>query len=243
MCRNELSLPANMLHRLRLLSVISLLLISVLVGQEINLAGRVVNANNNPEDVKPLPIPPKGWYPYNDNPLNTRSPELYVSVAGLDPRDVVGWHISNTTPDYGTPGFAYQFSSRYSVNDDMTTFNLLSGFNKNEGYDPTIAGDPGYGVLLYRQKPEIDRELVAITDIYLSSTSTDSAHQDLWAISEFNPGVNAQGGLSAFPWAPEGTVFFYEFVPHKKAQELLAQQTSNVYHVYFGTKKKGSSTK
>jgi hypothetical protein len=58
-----------------------------------------------PGETVAMPLPPKGWY-------GERTPEIYVSVAGLDPVDAVGWRVSNTLP--GTPGFAYTFGGKYS---------------------------------------------------------------------------------------------------------------------------------
>ena len=171
----------------------------------------------NPGDIKPLPIPP------TDGPTGkwfaNLTPELYVSVAGLDPKDIPGWHTSNTTPDYGTCGFAWNFSSHYNGN------NLLLGFNKNEGYDPINSGDPGYGVSLY-----INGVLSAVTDMY--SLSSNSAQQDLWALPQYNPSVNGQGGLSAFPVVPKGTDVEYQFISHEEAQKLLSSVNPVLHQQY-----------
>lgn len=48
-----------------------------------------------------------------------------------------------------------------------------------------------------------------------------SSSQELWALERFNPQVNAQGGLSAFPAGAEGTTFEYVFLEHDAAQGLL----------------------
>ncbi len=165
----------------------------------------------------PMPIPPKGWYP--DGSGNPRVPELYISVAGLDPMDAVGWHISNTNPDYGTPGFAYTLGGKYTKIQGQASQYLFMGFNRNEGYDPILSADPGYGIELFMTPSGGTRTLVAITDI--NTTGARSARQDLWAASQFNPQQNVQGGLSAFPNGPEGTKFEYEFVTHDVAQKAL----------------------
>lgn len=175
----------------------------------------------NPGEEAAMPIPPRGWYP--DGSGNPRVPELYVSVAGLDPMDVPGWHESNTTPDYGTPGFAYTLGAKYTPIEGASQQFLFAGFNKNEGYDPTTSGDPGYGVALYMTEPGGSQQLVALTDIYM--TGAAAARQELWAIPRFNPQVNAQGGLSAFPAGPEGTQFAYVFLEHDAVQELLQGQS------------------
>ena len=54
-----------------------------------------------------MPVPPYEWFP--DGNGGYRVPELYSSVAGLSPMDAPGWHFSHTSPDWGTPGFAYTF--------------------------------------------------------------------------------------------------------------------------------------
>ena len=175
----------------------------------------------NPGQEAPMPIPPRGWYP--DGSGDPRVPELYVSVAGLDMMDVPGWHESNTTPDYGTPGFAYTLGAKYTPIEGASQEFLFVGFNKNEGYDPTTSGDPGYGVVLYMTEPGGTEELVAITDIYMTGAAT--ARQDLWAVPRFNPRVNAQDGLSAFPSGREGTEFVYVFQEHDQVQDLLQGRT------------------
>ncbi len=170
----------------------------------------------------PLPIPPKEWYLQpNGSP---RVPELYVSVANLNPLMAPGWHHSSFSnaygggggTDYGTPGFAYLFSSLYDeMNQGAGDYFLWAGFHKNEGYDPVVSGDPGYGVALY-----LNNELVAVMDLFLTSSTT--AHMDLWAQGRFNPGVNGQGGLSAYPNCREGGQFRYELIPHEDAQSLIS---------------------
>jgi hypothetical protein len=179
-----------------------------------------------PGQTAPMPIPPKGWYP--DASGNPRVPELYASVAGLDPTDAVGWHDSNTVPDYGTPGFAYTFGGKYANVPGQTSPYLFVGFNRNEGYDPILSADPGYGVELTMQTAGGARTLVAITDIH--PTGPRSARQDMWAAAQFNPGPNAQGGLSAFPNGPEGTTFAFELVTHDVAQAALQATGGPVLH-------------
>ncbi len=183
----------------------------------------------NPGQTVDLPIPPKGWYP--DGSGNPRVPELYVSVAGLDPMDVPGWHESYTTPDYGTPGFAFTFGSKYTPMPGADEDFLFVGFNTNEGYDPRLSQDPGYGVALYFQANGGTKELYAVTDLYVTSPNT--AAQDLWALPRFNPGINAQGGLSAFPNAAEGSgQFIYELITHQQAQLLLADLPDVIHQTY-----------
>lgn len=175
----------------------------------------------------PLPIPPKEWFLQGDG-VTPRVPELYVSVAGLNPLDAPGWHYSSydatyvgggIETDYGTPGFAYLFSSLYDeLGQGSGNYFLWGGFHKNEGYDPTVSGDPGYGVSLY-----IRDELVAVMDLYLVD-GEHTAQQDMWALARYNPQVNAQGGLSAFPNAQEGTPMRYELIPHDEAQRLIREQ-------------------
>jgi hypothetical protein len=171
-----------------------------------------------PGETVPMPIPPVGWY-------GDRAPELYISVAGLDPIDAVGWHVSNTVPDYGTPGFAYTFGGKYTTGSDPY---LFLGFNRNEGYDPILSADPGYGVELSMEPAGGGKTLVAITDI--ESTGPRSARQDLWAAPQFNPGPNAQGGLSAFPNGAQGTHFYYVLVTHDVAQAALQAVEGAVLH-------------
>ncbi len=181
----------------------------------------------NPGETAPMPMPPKGWYP--DATENPRVPELYISVAGLDPEDAVGWHDSNTVPDYGTPGFAYTLGGKYTTITGQAQPYLFVGFNRNEGYDPILSADPGYGIELYMQPSGGASTLVARTDI--TPLSPSSARQDLWAAPQFNPGPNAQGGLSAFPNGPEGTQFFFQLVTHAVAQAALGMQTTVLHSV------------
>lgn len=171
----------------------------------------------NPNDTKSLPMPPKGWY------TEGAVPELYASVAGIHPFDVVGWHKSRPK-DFGTPGFAYVIDGRYDLGTKMMWF----GFRKNEGYDPATSGDPGYGMAMY-----IDDELVAVTDMQLTGNG-DTAKQDLWAVSRFNPGICPQGGLMAGPVAREGQKVVYEFISHEEAQRLLSTK-SGVLHADIGS--------
>ena len=171
----------------------------------------------NPNDTKSLPMPPKGWY------TEGAVPELYASVAGIHPFDVVGWHKSRPK-DFGTPGFAYVIDGRYDLGTRMMWF----GFRKNEGYDPATSGDPGYGMAMY-----IDDELVAVTDMQLIGNG-DTARQDLWAVSRFNPGICPQGGLMAGPAAREGQKVVYEFISHEEAQRLLSTK-SGVLHTHVGS--------
>ena len=82
----------------------------------------------------PVPIPPYGWYAHSG--LEGTVPEMYVSVAGLDPLDAVGWHYSCmpacTTPgDLGVPQFAYNFASRVTKFSGKTW--ISAGFNRVEG--------------------------------------------------------------------------------------------------------------
>ncbi len=173
-------------------------------------------------ETKPLPIPPKDWFYYGVDG-DTKAPELYISVAGLDPMDVPGWHYSTLSPiDFGTTGFAYQFSTKYFRPSGQSTYYIMPGFNKNEGYDPWLAGDPGYGVALYQKDPGQNARLIAVTDLYLTSETT--AKQDLWATAGLNTFVDANGGLSAGPAAAEGTEFIYEFITHEAAQSILSSK-------------------
>ncbi len=178
----------------------------------------------NPEECKNLPCPPRDWYHVGPYP---RVPELYISVAGLDPMDVPGWHWSfSPERDYGTPGFAYKFDSKYQEVGN-NEYVVMPGFAKNEGYCPRTSGDPGYGVLLYRRKPpDYKKELVCITDMYIIDSTAAKAQQDMWALEGINCQVNAQQGLQAWPVEKEGVLFFYEFVTHKVAQEHLSQCTN-----------------
>ena len=184
-----------------------------------------------------MPVPPQGWFP--DATGNPRVPELYVSVANIDPLDVVGWHESCAFPqdltqsqfvqDYGTPGFAYTIGSKYSVFEGNGTF-LVGGLHKNEGYDPYTAGDPGYGIAVYIDEtgeipvngPTSNAQLVAVTD--MAQTGELTAHQDLWSLGLLNPRVNDQGGLSAFPTIRLGQTLYYELVTHDRAQQLIEEQ-------------------
>lgn len=140
-----------------------------------------------------LPIPPKDWWEFNFNDkLISAVPEVYSSVAGLNPLDAPGWKHSSWSPkynggvqskDFGTPGFAYVFSSLFGRNDDGfdLTKTLFSGFHTNEGYDPLVSGDPGYGCAFY-----IDDVLQAVMDISLTGTYTAKAI--LLAQSKHHPG-------------------------------------------------------
>ena len=184
----------------------------------------------NPNEEKPLPIPPKDWF-YYGVAGDTKAPELYISVAGLDPMDVPGWHYSTLQPiDFGTTGFAYQFSTKYTKPSGQSSYFIMPGFNKNEGYDPALAGDPGYGVALYQVDPGQNKRLIAITDLYI--TSGTSAQQDLWGAPGINTFTDAQGGLSAGPSAIDGTEFIYEFISHEEAQQMLSGK-SGVLHATF----------
>jgi hypothetical protein len=166
----------------------------------------------NPGETKPMPIPPLGWFP--DGSGTPRVPELYASVGGLDPMDAPGWHKSGATMDYGTPGFCYTFGGRYT--EMLGNQWLFAGFNGNEGYHPPISGDCMYGVALYVEDEGKPKELVAITDL-------NTSKQDLCAIPRFNPQVNSQQGLSAFPATKKGGVFTYVLHTHADAQNLMTE--------------------
>ena len=189
-----------------------------------------------PGNTEIVPVPPLGWFP--DGSGNPRVPELYVSVADIDPLDVVGWHESCAFPqdstqpqfaqDYGTPGFAYTIGSKYS--EFSGGIFLVGGLHRNEGYDPYTSGDPGYGIAVYVDEsgevpnggPTNNARLVAVTD--MTKTGELTAHQDLWALDLLNPRVNDQGGLSAFPAIRLGETLYYELITHDRAQQLIGEQ-------------------
>ncbi len=130
-----------------------------------------------------LPIPPKDWweFSFNGGQVISAVPEVYSSVAGLNPLDAPGWKHSSWSPmykggiqakDYGTAGFAYTFGSLFGRNDgvyDLTNV-LFAGFHTNEGYDPLVSGDPGYGCAFY-----INGKVQAVMDISLTSKYTAKA--------------------------------------------------------------------
>jgi hypothetical protein len=171
-----------------------------------------VMAPVNPGETAVMPIPPTGWFP--DASGRPRVPELYASVGGLDPLDAPGWHKTNSSPDYGTPGFCYTFGGRFTEMFGASW--LFVGFNGNEGYDPPVSGDCMYGVALYMEDAGKHRELVAITD-------TDVRRQTLCAVARFNPQANAQHRLSAFPAIRRGGVFTYELLTHEDTKKLMTE--------------------
>ena len=161
-----------------------------------------------------MPVPPYQWF--SDGSGGYRVPELYSSVAGLNPMDAPGWHYSNTEPDWGTPGFAYTFPSQYEYQSfDPAGKWLFPGFNMNEGYDPSTSGDAGYGVALY-----IDGDVECVMDIeYISETT---AIQHMWCRNSIYGGdvikTNTYGSLTGVKNAPYGSTFIYEFLTHDAAQ-------------------------
>lgn len=191
-----------------------------------------------PNGTGQLPIPPKDWWEFNFNgKLISAVPEVYASVAGLNPLDGIGWkHSSWSTKylggiqskDFGTPGFAYTFGSLYGRNDgtfDLTNV-LFAGFHTNEGYDPLVSGDPGYGCAFY-----INGVVQAVMDISLTNTHTAQAilvaqkkHNPAPENSAFDDGISH---LKSIIGIQPGQVAELHYITHKKAKELINIQTLN----------------
>jgi hypothetical protein len=180
----------------------------------------------NPGESKSFPVPPIGWY-------NFLQPEMYISVAGLDPVDAVTWHHNSPThPDLGTPGFAYIFNVMIS-----STGSMMVGFRKNEGYDVNLSPDPGYGLALY---DSVTNALLAVQDLYLlpigraAGANGGSLQQDMWA--DPTQATTCYSAENEFLYAgfslPGTTRLRLEIISHAAAQQLLAQQTG-VVHCQF----------
>ncbi len=189
----------------------------------------------SPNGKTQLPIPPKDWWTIaNQNtgePMNA-VPEVYASVAGLNPLDAIGWKHSSWSPtyaggeqpkDYGTPGFAYTFGSLFGRNDgtyDLSNV-LFAGFHTNEGYDPLVSGDPMYGCAFYA-----NGKLEAVVDIKLTGTHT--AEAVMVAHNDNHPNA-AQGGLilSSVIGVQPGETAELHFISHEEAQKLIRTYSSN----------------
>jgi hypothetical protein len=180
----------------------------------------------SPNGAAPLPIPPKNWWVKKDG--TSLVPEMYASVAGLNPLDAPGWKNASWSPrypggvqskDYGTAGFAYTFGSLYGRNSggfDLSNV-LFAGFHTNEGYDPIVSGDPGYGCAFY-----IDGNLEAVMDITLNSDPY-TANAVMVAKQGNNPNA-AQGGLilSSIIGVQPGKIAELHFITHQVAYDLIS---------------------
>ena len=187
----------------------------------------IVDANGNAQ----LPIPPRDWWVRSTDGTSL-VPEVYASVAGLNPLDAPGWKNSsystlyeggNQPQDFGTGGFAYTFGSLFGRNNggfDLTQ-TLFAGFHTNEGYDPLVSGDPGYGAAFY-----IDGQLEAVMDI--QTTGSHTADAVMVAHNGNNPNA-AQGGLilSSIIGVQPGEIAELHFVTHEAAQDLIRQYETN----------------
>jgi len=192
----------------------------------------IISPNGNGQ----LPIPPKDWWEFNFNGnLISAVPEVYSSVAGLNPLDAPGWKHSSWSPrytggiqakDFGTGGFAYTFGSLFGRNDgsfDLTNI-LFAGFNTNEGYDPLVSGDPGYGCAFY-----INGEVQAVMDISLTTSHT--AQAILIAQSKHNPGQeksafdNSFSHLKSIIGIQPSQIAEIHYITHSEAKKLIAKYT------------------
>ncbi|WP_027395461.1 family 31 carbohydrate-binding protein [Aquimarina latercula] len=185
-----------------------------------------------------LPIPPKDWWGFNFNGQFIHAvPEVYSSVAGLNPLDAPGWKHSSWSPrysggeqarDFGTGGFAYTFGSLFGRNDgnfDLSNV-LFAGFHTNEGYDPLISGDPGYGCAFY-----INGEIQAVMNISLTGTHT--AQAILVAQTRHNPAPEQSAFGSGFSHLKSiigvqpGQTAELHYISHEEALKLINTYSSN----------------
>lgn len=205
----------------------------------------------NPYGKGQLPIPPKDWWTIRN--LNTGAPmsavpEVYSSVAGLNPLDALGWKHSSWSPkykggdqrrDFGTGGFAYTIAALFGRNDGVYDLSntLFAGFHTNEGYDPLVSGDPGYGCAFY-----INGRLQAVMDIKLTGKYT--AQAILVAQKKHHPGKersffdpNRYSHLKSIIGVQPNQKAELHYITHAKAQALIRQYSSNnnwkrVTHTY-----------
>lgn len=205
----------------------------------------------NPNGSVPMPIPPKDWWWINFNGNSFYAiPELYSSVAGLNPLDAPGWKHSSWSPrytggiqcrDYGTGGFAYTFGSKYGDNEDGAYANrdiIFAGFHTNEGYDPLVSGDPGYGCAFYT-----NGNLEAVMDITLTGSHTaqaiivsQEANNPAPVPSAFCSGQQNTHLSCIIGVLPNETAELH-YIPHEQAQQLIEQYRSqsgwkSVEHTY-----------
>ncbi len=187
----------------------------------------IIHANGRAQ----LPIPPKDWWSMSNG--QNLVPEVYSSVAGLNPLDAPGWKHSSWSPqypggvqgkDFGTGGFAYTFGSLYGANEYSNI--LFAGFHTNEGYDPLVSGDPGYGCAFY-----INGELQAVMDIQLTGTYT--AQAILVAHQNHNPDVatnpfynNERCNLKCILGVQPGQTAELHYITHDAAEALINSQSN-----------------
>ncbi len=167
----------------------------------------------------------------NNNYIGTvKLPSIYASVANLDPFSAIGCYESES--GLCTPQYPYKLDTAYfggnveidgeenwwpfTLEDGDDNLYLYIAIGNNPGYDPSVSGDPNYGVILY-----INEELVAITDLYLNSN--DLIEQNLWVLNKFDSSVSMTG-LSASLYSEKESDVKYVFVDHEKAQNLLKEQ-------------------
>ncbi len=175
----------------------------------------------NPGDSVAIPVPPQGWW-------NDAIPELYTSVAGLHPLDIHGWHHSSHSaiypsgtghPDFGTPGFAYTLNTKHGTANFLPHY-LWGGLNSNEGYDPIVSGDPGYGVAFY-----LDDVLQGVVDIVPDPQNPYEADATVVALAAHNPHEGDAGfgatQLKCMPVYDSVKRSLYRFIPHGEAQKLI----------------------
>ncbi len=198
--------------------------------------GQVMNIIPASGDAQ-LPIPPRDWWEiFFAGQFINAVPEVYSSVAGLNPLDAPGWKHSSWSPryqggiqarDFGTAGFAYTFGSLFGRNDgtfDLSNV-LFAGFHTNEGYDPLVSGDPGYGCAFY-----INGALQAVMDITLTGTHT--AQAVLVAHSRHNPGQEASAfgpgfsHLKSIIGVQPNEQAELHYITHETAQQLISQQSN-----------------
>ncbi len=176
----------------------------------------------NPGETVALPLPPQGWW-------NDAIPELYASVAGLHPHDILGWHHSSHSPiypasglnlpDFGTPGFTYTLNSKFGTASFLPDY-IFGGLHSAEGYDPIVSGDPGYGIALY-----VNDVLQGVIDIQPDPNDPYVADAHLVALSSINPELGDAGfgatQLRCFPTYQKDSPAEYKFITHETAIQLI----------------------
>lgn len=158
-------------------------------------------------------------------------PELYASVAGLHPHDIPGWHYSSFADyygpskenDYGTPGFAYTLNTKY---ENSNSSRLFGGLHTNEGYDPVVSGDPGYGITFAK-----NNEVQIVLNLEINPGDPYQAKAEMVTHVSFNPEVK-QDHWGAFQII---CIFAYEasekpgytLITHEQARELIKEKIAS----------------
>lgn len=190
------------------------------------------------QDGQFVPTPSHTWL--NDVGLSKYAqPEVWVSVTNVDPATVEGWHLSGARPDndpnrvdYGTPAFPYMVNVIDKGPNEMPFF----GMSSNEGFDPVLTGDPGYGMMLEATR---NGKTEVVGAVVISGVDGNTGTAVGWADNTRggHAFVNHQGGvtvagaldgaLGRSAFGSPTTTYKMVLAPKDEVQAFIEEQQAN----------------